>query len=84
MYPDGSGPASPVSDTYPIGKTTIERDDALLVECVRELGDDANGEFADLRVNPVPEPLGYRVLSKSPYGLGGELLLLGDRGRISP
>lgn len=39
----------------------IERHDAVLVAVVEELGDEANGEYAKLRIEELPPKTAYRI-----------------------
>jgi len=41
--------------------THISRDDEILVEVVEELGDEADGDCADLRVTTIPDDVEYEI-----------------------
>jgi len=47
--------------TDPVYDSTIARDDPLLVAIVRELGADANGNYADLKIVEVPYGVDWTV-----------------------
>jgi hypothetical protein len=59
-YPDGSGPAEPfLKDCNYCAY--IPRDDPDLVKVVEQLGNDANGEFSELRVVDVPDGISWYI-----------------------
>lgn len=57
MWSDGSGPR----DNGFSFCTEIERDDMRLVQVVEELGREANGEFAELRVVEIPDGVRWEI-----------------------
>ena len=50
-----------VEDKYLFWLNHLYRDDPILVEVVEELGERANGHFADLVVADIPDNMGYVI-----------------------
>lgn len=61
-WADGSGPRRSYCDS---GRGTfcrdIPRDSELLVQVVEELGDEANGKFASLKVVTIPDDVEWEI-----------------------
>ena len=49
------------SDTYITHDFNIKRNDLILVEIVEELGEAANGDFAELKVVEIPDDIQWQI-----------------------
>ena len=60
-YSDGSGPRKNMGSGFDMFGDDMRRDDPLLVQVVKEMGEKANGPCANLRVVNVPDDVEWEI-----------------------
>lgn len=58
MYPDGSGPRRLFGESF---CSDISRTDPQLIYILKQLGDNANGEYAKLKIIEIPDNTEWRI-----------------------